>query len=156
MTTILATSTCSAEAVAEVQNKIASSGLGAETVIATAAAQKGLAAAYLAIGTAMYGRTAMDYYLAQVLLDRQVDDPLTMLSYLLACEAASTCEHKYQTDAVIGGVVENATLLLDELMGLRPMPLNRPSDDQMAVLLEQIATARAANGLDPLPPLLKN
>jgi hypothetical protein len=139
MTTILATSTCSAEAVA-----------------ATAEVQKGLAAAYLAVGAKMYGRTAMDYYFAQVLLDRQVDDPLTVLAFLLACEAASTCEHKYETDAVIGAEVENATLLLDELMGLRPMPLNRPSDDQMAVLLEQIAAARATAGLDPLVPLLKN
>jgi len=41
-------------------------------------------------------------------------------------------------------------LLLDELYGLRPMPLNRPADDQIAELLVEIATARNNNGLDPL------
>jgi len=58
--------------------------------------QASLAAASLASSATMGGRTAMDYYFVQAFIDNLVDDPLPVLAFLLACQAASTCQYKFQ------------------------------------------------------------
>jgi len=80
-------------------------------------------------------------------------DAVDMLAWLVAYYAATSCAQKYQTEAVVDRIGENATLLLDEIFGLRKMPLHRPDNDQVAALIQQIALARAAAELSVLPPL---
>jgi hypothetical protein len=119
--------------------------------VAVGAAQFNLAAANLAANVTLRGRTAKGFYFTQTVLDQQADDPLSVLAYLLASHAASSCQHKFQIGDVIEKVCRDAYRLSDELWGMRRCPLNRPSDDQISELQQQIATARAANGLEALP-----
>jgi hypothetical protein len=61
---------------------------------------------------------------------------------------------KYAIGDVIEKICGNAYLLRDEIYGLRPCPpSHRPSTDQMAELIQEIATARGTSGLDALPRL---
>jgi hypothetical protein len=106
--------------------------------------QRSLAAA------TMGGRIAMPYYFVQTLLDDSVDDPLPVLSYLLAAHAASSCQYKFQIGEVIERISRDAYLISDELWALRPCPLDRPSDAQIAELQQQIAIART-NAAMPKP-----
>ena len=128
----------------------ASATLAVSNATTVAEAQSNLTAAYLAVAAKLYGRTARDFYFVQTRLGQSADDPLAVLAFLLACEAGSTC-NQHSTDAVIGHIVENATLLLDEIFAVRRMPLNRLGDDALAELKQQIATARSLAGLDALP-----
>jgi hypothetical protein len=72
---------------------------------------------------------------------------------LLAVIAASHRYEKYQTEELIEQIIEQATLALDQIFGLRAMPLHRPDFDQMSELIRAANAARANAGLDPLPVL---
>ena len=81
------------------------------------------------------------------------NDSAQVLGFMIAVTAASRCTNKYQANEMVEQVIEIATLALDEICGLRPMPLQRPDDDQMAELIRAVTAARAANGLGGLPSL---
>jgi hypothetical protein len=86
--------------------------------------------------TSMGGRVAMDYYFVQAFIDDLVDDPQRVLGYLLAAQAATTCNHKFSIGDVIEKIAGDAYLLCDEIFGLRPCPQpHRRSSDQMSELI---------------------
>jgi hypothetical protein len=92
------------------------------------------------------------YAMLQTTLAAQ-DDVGEVLAYLLAVIAASHRYEKYQTEELIEQIIEQATLALDQIFGLRAMPLHRPDFDQMSELIRAANAARANAGLDPLPVL---
>jgi hypothetical protein len=127
--------------------------LAVNNATAVAEVQTNLAAS-LAASAAAGGRSALDYYLIKAFIDDMVDDPLPVLAWLIASEAAATCAHQFQIGDVIEKVAGDAYALSTEVWGLRRCPpRHRPSDDQVAELIAEIATARSNAALDPLPRL---
>jgi hypothetical protein len=133
-----------------------SNAIGTATAIRSSgvvgAAQNNLAAASLASSTKTGARTAQVYSLLTPTFAAQTDS-VQVLAFLLAGQAASAAAAKYQAVEIIGQVIEAATQMLDELYGMRTMPLHRPDSDQINALIQQIAAARAATGLNALPSL---
>ena len=126
--------------------------LSARNSVAAGPVQNSLATTRLASSTAVGGRATQMFNLMQTTLAAQ-DDAIEVLGYLLAHVAASRCASKYQTAALIAQVEEIATLALDEIMGLRPMPLHRPDADQLSELTRAATAARSQAGLNALPSL---
>jgi hypothetical protein len=107
-----------------------------------------------ATATVPAARLTQMYALMQTTLAQQ-DDASQYLSFMLAVMAASRCTNKYQIEEMLEPIFANATLLLEEIFGLRPMPVRRPDFDQMAELIRAANAARLSAGR-PTLPVLKN
>jgi hypothetical protein len=114
--------------------------------------QQGALAANLTASAKTGARTAQMYSLLQTTLAAQ-NDAVEVLGYLLAVTAASRCANKYETATLIAQVEEIATHALEEIYGLRPMPLHRPDSDQLSELIRAATAARSLAGLNALPSL---
>jgi hypothetical protein len=132
---------------------VVSANLAVRNVATVAESQSNLAAAGLTGSAKTGSRTAQLYSLIMQPTFAAQSDAVQVLAFLLAAQASSSAAAKYQAVETIRQVVEVATQALDEIYGLRPMPLHRPDQDQVSALIRQIATARAAIGLAALPAL---
>jgi hypothetical protein len=129
--------------------------LNPSPALASGVTQRSVSTASLAANAAISAaRATQQYALLQQSTFAQQNDTITVLANLVAVTCASRASQKYQAIELIGQVVEIATMLLDEVFGLRPMPLQRPDNDQVAELIRAATVARSATtSLAPLPPL---
>lgn len=104
--------------------------------------------------TAPKARLTQMYALMQTSLAQQ-DDASEVLAFTLAVMAGSRCTSKYQTEEMIDQIIEQAEQALEQIFGLRAMPLHQPDADQMTELIRAANAARSTAGLPPLP-VLKN
>jgi hypothetical protein len=92
----------------------------------------GLVAAYLAVAVKLYGRGAKDFYSVQTRLGGSVDDPASVVAYLLACEAALLFFHPSH---VIQNGCDTICKGLTFLLGLKISSVFPEEDDGAATPL---------------------
>ena len=97
----------------------ATAALTVSNIASVAEAQTELAGANLAVTAVAGARTALDFYMIKVMIDGVASNPQQLLAFLLACEAASSVQHKFQIGDVIEKIVGDAYALSGELWGLR-------------------------------------
>jgi hypothetical protein len=98
-------------------------------------------------------RATQQYALLQQNTFAAQTDAITVLANLVAVTLASRAGQKSRAIEMMDQVVEVSTMLLGEMFGQKPMPLQRCDNDQMNELIRAANVARATAGLPSLPVL---